>query len=245
MGQDTNNPINTATTLSIFNLEKKVDSKDKIATVAGLPHNNFWWADEHNEIIKKAIQTTLDNTVVAFTWSKNINEIKSVGFIDKINLLKMSLENNEALQNASEISILIKRYRPARTQRTSKRYPEELGGKPIDGPVIYNSSGYRTPSPISTKPEHARPSEIKIKNRKEILDFKFENYFKKVEGSNIHATGMKKQRKDGTRAFIYIEFKIKAIFKKQVYYSRPLQNMQVICALNNDRKNISLSFKYK
>lgn len=245
MAVDTNNPINEALLLSIFNLENKVDSADKIATVAGLPRNNFWWANEHNEIRDKAIQSALDNTHIAFTWSNLADEIKeNVGFINKVHLLKMTLENDEALQNASEIYLLIKRYRPSRKQRTAQRNvidPKDESIIVSSGTEILKPSGYRTAGVAS--PLIDRPNEMRIHSRKEVFDFKLENFFHlddKRTPNYIRANGFSNQSPNGDRAYIKLEFKIKAVFNDKIYYSKPLRELQVNCQRYGNK--IKLSF---
>lgn len=248
MAVNTNNPVDIAIPLSIFNLENKVDSADKIATVAGLPHNNFWWANEHNEMRDKAIQSALDNTHIAFSWSNLSTEIKeNVGFIDKVHLLKMTLENNEALQNASEIYLLTKRYRPARKQRTSNRNtidPKDESITVYPGTEILKPSGYRTAGAPSDLVD--RPNELRIHNRKEVFDFKFENFFRQDARpfpSILRATGFKRQTKNGDRAYVKFQFIIKAVFNDKIYYSKPLREIQVICARSKNN-SITLSLRY-
>ena len=221
---------------TIFNIEKKENTLEMLEYTFGKPSKNFQFADEFNEIVKKAIEANLNNTEINFTWSNLPAEYTYPIEEVKIQNLYLHLENLLFLENATELKLIIERYKHKRNLRTKIRQ------QPVDGQVYdyeFARSGFKKPR----SPYPDRPSEIVLLNREEIdvlnkyfpykteLKIKQLNYFFiNLISKNVSARGMNSQDKNKNLAYCFLRFRFEIKRKdNSIITTQPLIVVKMIC----------------
>ena len=155
---------------TVFDIEQKQDSAEKLLAVADKETKYILFADEFNDVARKAVESAIDNIGLEFSWSKKKNEfINNVNGIDTVYLLKMKMHESWILNEVDQVWLLIDRYKPKRTIRTSDNKQKGSGFKH----GIF-------PDPQNPK----RPSEILITDEEMILDFGQAFYFQTPQYSD-------------------------------------------------------------
>lgn len=194
---------------TVFDIEQKQDSAEKLAAVANKETKYILFAGEFNDVARKAVESAIDNIGLEFSWSKKKNEfINDVNGIDTVYLLKMKMHESWILNEADQVWLLIDRYKPKRTIRTSDNKQKGSGFKH----GIF-------PDPQNPK----RPSEILITDEEMILDFGQAFYFQTPQYSDSQplALGMGKKTSTKFRSWVYLRFRLKLIKGDKVFYSKP------------------------
>ena len=111
-------PADIENSLSIFNLEKKEDSQERLEAVEGIDTKLVLFAPEFNCVKSAAIQAALNAIKVDFSWSNHKDHVLlNHNGIDTIQLLVMDVHSEELFQNATEITLLIERYKGKKRER--------------------------------------------------------------------------------------------------------------------------------
>lgn len=206
---------------TIFNIETKEDSPERLEAVANKPHNNILFANEFNATVKEAAQSAIDNMSLDFSWAKREGWYKNntEGF-KRIYLLNVKIYESWILDEADKVELLIDRYRPKRTIR-------KLEGK-------FNPSGFKHRIyPDTGDPK--RPSVIELTLRETILDFGQEFYFKLNQDNQpwlIKAVGYGMKNRRGNRAWVMFRFRLKVTVGDKVYYSKPKGIVEMVAEYN-------------
>lgn len=139
---------------TIFDIEQKEDSPEKLASVANIPERYYINAGEFNDVTRKAVEAAIENVKVNFSWSnKKEHVVKNWVGISNVQQLVMTFHDVWMLENTDEVCLLIDRYKPKRTVRTSGKL-KQSGFKHGKFP------DYENPK---------RPSEILITGKEMIL----------------------------------------------------------------------------
>lgn len=220
---------------TIFDIEQKQDSPEKLAAVAGIPERFYINADEFNDVTRKAVESAIENVKVDFSWSNKPNHVvQNWNGISNVQQLVMNFNDVWMLENTDEVCLLIDRYKPKRTVRTSGKLKQ---------------SGFKHGMfPDYENPK--RPSEMVITDKETILKMGQPYYFHKIGNttSKIRAcgAGAKSHTDDNNRAWQYLQFRIRVKKGSKVYYSKPLATIQMICNRfynDGDIQKISISYK--
>ncbi|EKT3957706.1 hypothetical protein NTJ28_001693 [Flavobacterium psychrophilum] len=219
---------------TIFNIEQKQDSPEKLASVVGIPERFYINADEFNDVTRSALESTIENVKIDFSWSnKKEHVVTGWNNISTVQLLVMNFRAEWMLENTDEVWLLIDRYKPKRTVRTSGKL-KQSGFKHGMYPDEENSK---------------RPSEILITSKEMVLEFGQPFYFHKVTNtlSKIRTSGAGGKNYIGDdRAWQYLQFQIRVKKGSKVYYSKPLATIQMICnRFYNDGNIQRISISYK
>lgn len=111
-------PVDVENSLSIFNLKQKEDSQGRLEAVEGIDTKLVLFAPEFNCVKTVAIQAALDAIKVDFSWSNHKDHVlKNHQGIDTTQLLVMDVHGEELFQNATEITLLIERYKGKKRER--------------------------------------------------------------------------------------------------------------------------------
>lgn len=194
---------------TVFDIEQKQDSAEKLAAVAGKETKYILFAGEFNDVARKAVESAIDNIGLEFSWSKKKDEfINDVNGIDTVYLLKVKMHESWILNEVDQVWLLIDRYKPKRTIRTSSNKQKGSGFKH----GIF-------PDPQNPK----RPSEILINNEEMILNFGQAFYFKTPQfpDSGPSALGMSYKNSTKFRSWVYLRFRLKLVKGDKVFYSKP------------------------
>ena len=194
---------------TVFDIEQKQDSAEKLAAVANKETKYILFAGEFNDVARKAVESAIDNIDLEFSWSKKKNEfINDVNGIDTVYLLKMKMHESWILNEVDQVWLLIDRYKPKRTVRTSNNKQKKSGFKHGIFPDIQNPK---------------RPSEILITSEEMILDFGQAFYFQPptFPDSEPIALGMGKKNSTKHRSWVYLRFRLKLVKGDKVFYSKP------------------------
>lgn len=103
---------------TIFDIEQKQDSPEKLAAVANIPERFYINADEFNDVTRNALQAAIENATIDFSWS-NKPEHRKLNYegVDIVQLLVMNFRSKWILDNTDEVWLLIDRYKPRRKVR--------------------------------------------------------------------------------------------------------------------------------
>ena len=190
---------------TVFDIEQKQDSAEKLLAVADKETKYILFADEFNDVARKAVESAIHNIELDFSWSNFKNQKQyNVNGIKQVHLLRMQLKEGWILEAADEVWLLIDRYKPKRTIRT--------------GGIKLKSSGFKHaiyPDPDNPK----RPSEILITGKDMILDFGQAFYFK-YSSDYVHtAIGYGNKNLYQNRSWVYLRFRLKVRKGDKTYYS--------------------------
>ena len=233
---------------TIFDIEQKQDSPEKLAAVAGIPERFYINADEFNDVTRSALQAAIENVKIDFTWS-NKTEHRKLNWnnFDLVQLLVMNFRAEWMLQNTDEVWLLIDRYKSKKAVRN-------------DGYKFKQSGFKHSVYPDENYPK--RPSEILIKDKMTILNFGQVYYFHPINQPNIEALKLAENNKipisyntniraagfggknnyENRKAWVYFQFRIKVKKGDKVFYSNPKATIQMICQRIEGEK-ISISYK--
>lgn len=222
--------------ITIFDVETKQDSPERLAAVANKPSNILLFAPEFNATVKESAQSAVDNISLQFSWSQKEGWYKTnVNGYKRVYLLNVKMFQSWVLDEVDKIEILIDRYRPKRTVR-------KLDGK-------FKDSGFKHrvfPDPYSSE----KPSVIELTDREMLLDFGQEYYFKFSNVNNppaIKAIGYGQKNSTKNRAWIILRFRLKVTVGDNVYYSKPKGVVEMIAdytkTLNGDEYRIRYKLK--
>lgn len=219
---------------TIFDIEQKQDSPEKLASVVNIPERFYINAHEFNDVTRSALESTIENVKIDFSWSnKKEHRRENWNGISSVQLLVMNFRAEWMLENTDEVWLLIDRYKPKRTVRTSGKL-KQSGFKHGMYPDIENSK---------------RPSEILITSKEMVLEFGQPFYFRKIADSlsKIRTSGAGgKNHLGDERAWQYLQFRIKVKKGDKIFYSKPKATIQMICnRWFNDGVNQKISISYK
>ena len=199
---------------TVFDIEQKQDSAEKLLAVADKETKYILFADEFNDVARKAVEAAIHNIELDFSWSKFGNQkLYNVNGINQVHLLRMQLKEDWILEAADEVWLLIDRYKPKRTIRT--------------GGIKLKSSGFKHaiyPDPDNPK----RPSEILITGKDMILDFGQAFYFRNVNEFESLALGYGTKNNHANRSWVYLRFRIKVKKGDKTYYSNSKGELEMI-----------------
>ncbi len=189
---------------TVFDIEQKQDSAERLLAVADKEPRYILFADEFNKVARKTVESAIHNIELDFSWSKFKNQKQyNVNGIKQVHLLRMQMKESWILDAADEVWLLIDRYKPKRTIRTSGKL---------------KSSGFKHaiyPDPDNPK----RPSEILITGKDMILDFGQAFYFK-YSSDYVHtAIGYGNKNLYQNRSWVYLRFRLKVRKGDKTYYS--------------------------
>ena len=209
---------------TIFDIEQKQDSAERLLAVADKEPRYILFADEFNKVVRKTVESAIHNIELDFSWSEFENQKQyKVNGINKVHLLRMQIKESWILDAADEVWLLIDRYKPKRTIRTSNFY----NGKKL------KSSGFKHaiyPDPYNPK----RPSEILITGKDMILDFGQAFYFKYFNDNAHTAIGYGFKNLYRGSSWVYLRFRLKVIKGDKTYYSNSKGVIQMF--VKNDIK---------
>ena len=217
---------------TVFDIEQKQDSAERLLAVADKEPRYILFADEFNKVARKTVESAIHNIELDFSWSKFKNQKQyNVNGIKQVHLLRMQIKESWILDAADEVWLLIDRYKPKRTIRTSNFYY----GKRL------KSSGFKHaiyPDPDNPK----RPSEILITGKDMILDFGQAFYFKNANQFESLALGYGNKNNHANRSWVYIRFRIKVKKGDKTYYSNSKGVLEMILKYE-DTVGKSLDYK--
>ena len=199
---------------TVFDIEQKQDSAEKLLAVADKETKYILFADEFNDVARKAVESAIHNIELDFSWSNFKNQKQyNVNGIKQVHLLRMQLKEDWILEAADEVWLLIDRYKPKRTIR--------------NGGIKLKSSGFKHaiyPDPDNPK----RPSEILITGKDMILDFGQAFYFRNVNEFESLALGYGTKNNHANRSWVYLRFRIKVKKGDKTYYSNSKGVLEMI-----------------
>jgi hypothetical protein len=214
---------------TVFDIEQKQDSAEKMAAVAGKETKYILFAGEFNDVARKALEAAVENVKVDFSWSNKPEHFSTVGdktlnYIIKTQLLVMNFRAQWMLDNTDEVWLLIDRYKPKRKVRVNTNQLKNSGFKKAIYPDELNPN---------------RPSELLIANSETILDFGQKDYFN-IQPQKISSKGCRFFTFDGTTgAFQYLQFRIKVKKGDTFFFSKPKATLKMICKGNLNNAVIS------
>lgn len=221
---------------TIFDIEQKQDSPEKLAAVAGIPERFYINADEFNDVTLKAVESAVENVKIELFWSNKPEHIvQNFAGISRVQQLVLKFNDVWMLENTDEVALLIDRYKSKRTVRTSESK--------------FKGSGFKHGIfPDAQNPK--RPSEIVISEKETILKMGQPFYFHKIVDTTsqirTRGAGGKNHTSDKNRAWQYLQFRIRVKKGDKIYYSKPLATIQMICdRWYNDGENQKISISYK
>lgn len=220
---------------TVFDIEQKQDSAEKLAAVANKETKYILFADEFNDVARKAVESAVENVKIELFWSNKPEHIvKNFAGISTVQQLVLKFNDVWMLENTDEVTLLIDRYKSKRTVRTYGKF-KGSGFKHGIYPDVENPK---------------RPSEILITEKETILKMGQPFYFHKIVDptSEIRTRGAggKSHTSDKNRAWQYLQFRIRVKKGNKTYFSKPLATIQMICdRLYNDGNNQKISISYK
>ena len=219
---------------TVFDIEQKQDSAEKLLAVADKETKYILFADEFNDVARKAIEAAVENVKIELFWSNKPEHIvQNINGISTIQQLVLRFHDEWMFQNTDEVVLLIDRYKAKRTVRTYGKY---------------KGSGFKHGIyPDDENPK--RPSEILINDKEMILKIGQPYYFQKITNthSKVRACGTGSKNHSGDdRAWQYLQFRIRVKKGNNFFYSKPLATIQMICNRwynNGINQKINISYK--
>jgi hypothetical protein len=219
---------------TIFDIEQKQDTPEKLAAAAGKPTKHFLFAGEFNLMTDTMIQQVIDLTALDLHWVEKQQRL--VYGLDangqsilkgKVNLLGVSIKNHDLFNAPSVVKLFIDRYRP-------KRH--------VKNHTDVRSSGFKHPENQSAVLPN-RKSEIVLKSHHSYIDFGQELYFKTL-GTTPRATGLGDSNTSfgGHQALCYLQFRLQVTINNKVYNSKPLSVLKMLMQTKPD-KTFVISYK--
>lgn len=221
---------------TVFDIEQKQDSPEKLAAVVGIPERFYINADEFNDVARKAVEAAVENVKIELFWSNKPEHIvQNFAGISTVQQLILKFNDVWMLENTDEVTLLIDRYKSKRTVRTSESKFKGSGFKHGIYPDVENPK---------------RPSEIVITEKETILKMGQPFYFHKIVDTTsqirTRGAGGKSHTSDKNRAWQYLQFRIRVKKGNKTYFSKPLATIQMICdRWYNDGENQKISISYK
>ncbi len=222
---------------TIFNIEQKQDSAEKLLAVADKEKKYILFAPEFNTTVDQVLQNTIDNINIDFYWNK-----PDMVLLDGDNIKKHLLGikiNNEVIFANGEVYLFIDRYKPKRVIRTTTTDTHIYSIK---------TSGFKHPVNAS-KYYPKRQTEIRLNSANEMLDFGQEYFFKKhfdwqgnFSGPRANGLMRKATNYNNTQAQVYLQFRIKWVLNGKEYHSKPLQKLCMIFSMLPQNGNV-ISYK--
>lgn len=220
---------------TVFDIEQKQDSSEKLAAVADKEPKYILFADEFNDVARKAVESAVENVKIELFWSdKPEHIVQNFNGITTVKQLVLKFNDVWMLENTDEVTLLIDRYKPKRTVRTYGKF---------------KGSGFKHGIfPDAQNPK--RPSEIMITEKETILKMGQPYYFHKIANSfsqiRARGAGGKNHTSDYNRAWQYLQFRIRVKKGSKTYFSKPLATIQMICdRWYNDGETQKITISYK
>lgn len=221
---------------TVFDIEQKQDSAEKLAAVADKETKYILFAGEFNDVARKAVEAAVENVKIELFWSNKPEHIvQNFAGISTVQQLVLKFNDVWMLENTDEVTLLIDRYKSKRTVRTSESK--------------FKGSGFKHGIfPDAQNPK--RPSEIVISDKETILKMGQPFYFHKIVDTTsqirTRGAGGKSHTSDKNRAWQYLQFRIRVKKGNKTYFSKPLATIQMICdRWYNDGDNQKISISYK
>ena len=242
---------------TIFDIEQKQNSQEMLDYASGKPTKFFLFADEFNDVARKALEAAVHDVKLDFSWSnKPEHRISTPDGVDFLQLLVMDFRAQWMLENTDEVWLIINRYKPKKADR--------LGKEPK-----YKESGFKH-AITNNLGKAQRPSEILISQKVTPLYFGQQYYFSpfnkalfgdikqnfpteikdvkglpnKIERLGASGYGSKNKYLNGTKAWTYLQFSIKVVKGDNVFYSNPKATIQMICQIDYSGL-VHISYKLK
>ena len=220
---------------TIFTIEQKQDSAEKLLAVADKETKYILFAPEFNTAVDQVVQNTIDSINIDFYWNRPdmVNLFIDKYFTIKKHLLGIKI-NNEAIFANGQVYLFIDRYKPKRVIRSSE-------GK-------IKKSGYK--HPIHASEDYPqRQTEILLNSTNQMLDFGQEFFFKKhfdwqgtFTGPRANGLMAKATNQNNTQAQVYLQFRLKWVLNGKEYYSKPLKRLRMIFSMLPINGNV-ISYK--
>ena len=221
---------------TVFDIEQKQDSAEKLAAVADKETKYILFAGEFNDVARKAVEAAVENVKIELFWSNKPEHIvQNFAGVSKVQQLVLKFHDEWILENTDEVCLLIDRYKAKRTVRTSESK--------------FKGSGFKHGIfPDEKNPK--RPSEIVITDKETILKMGQPYYFHKIVDTTseirTRGAGGKSHTSDKNRAWQYLQFRIRVKKGNKIFYSKPKATIQMICnRWFNDGVNQKISISYK
>jgi hypothetical protein len=241
---------------TIFDIEQKQNSQEMLDYANGKPTRLFLFADEFNDVARKALEAAVHDVKLNFSWSnKPEHRISTPEGIDFMQLLVMDFRAEWMLDNTDEVWLVINRYKPKKADRLGK-IPK------------YKESGFKHDI-FDNRTKAQRPSEILISQKVTPLYFGQQYYFSpfnkviiggvkqkisteikevkgfvnRIERVGASGYGSKNKNANGNKAWTYLQFSIKVVKGDNVFYSNPKATIQMICHI--EQNGIHISYKLK
>ena len=221
---------------TVFDIEQKQDSAEKLAAVADKETKYILFAGEFNDVARKAVEAAVENVKIELFWSnKPEHTVQNFAGDSKVQQLVLKFHDEWILENTDEGCLLIDRYKAKRTVRTSESK--------------FKGSGFKHGIfPDEKNPK--RPSEIVITDKETILKMGQPYYFHKIVDTTseirTRGAGGKSHTSDKNRAWQYLQFRIRVKKGNKIFYSKPKATIQMICnRWFNDGVNQKISISYK
>jgi hypothetical protein len=204
---------------TVFDIEQKQDTPEKLAAAAGKPTKHFLFANEFNDVARKAVESAVENCGLRLFWNNHPGARYQIGGIDSIQKLRITLDEDWIIKKTDQVYILIDRYRPKRKVRSG-----------VIKPDAWSFSGFK--HDIFPNPDHPnRPSEIRIFDKSSFLDFAPQEYFYPITqfGSECYSYGTgQKFGRNGKKAFAILQLRLRVIKGNAVFESTPKAVFKVI-----------------
>lgn len=205
---------------TIFDIEQKQNSQEMLDYANGKPTKFFLFADEFNDVARKALEAAVHDVKLDFSWSnKPEHRVFNYRNIDIVQLLVMDFRAEWMLQNTDEVWLLIDRYRPKRKLDFATN-------------VTKKQSGFKHGVHPDKKNPY-RPSEILITAKNMILDIGQPFYFLEMKDINsiITGSGCGSKNRNENNAWQYLQFRIKVKKGAKFFYS----NVKATIKINLNR----------
>lgn len=105
---------------TIFDIEQKQDSAERLEAVQGIETKFVLFADEFNDVARKAVESAIENVQMDLSWSnKDEHRVQDWDGVDWTQLLVMNFRAQWMLDNTDEVWLMIDRYKMKRAVRTT------------------------------------------------------------------------------------------------------------------------------
>lgn len=220
---------------TIFDIEQKQDSPEKLAAVANKETKYILFANEFNDVARKAVESAIDNFSVDFTWSQKPGHVlHKVNGINDVQLLTVKFYEDWFFNEVDKVELLIDRYRP---KRIIRKYLQR-----------FKPSGFKHEIMIGNpSPEKARVSSVVLSGRETLVNFGQAFYFRAPNNINEApiVKGFGQKNREYNRAWVYLRFRLRITKGQKVYYSKPKGIIEMSVQLVPIENQIKRKLSYK
>lgn len=214
---------------TIFDIEQKQDSPEKMNAAEGLDSRFFVFANEINATVRKTAEAAVASVGLQLGWSnKEEHRLKQYGGAHIVSLLEVSIDAPWLLSATDQVYICIERYAPKKTVRCAS----------YRNSAKYKPSGFRR----AQLPAVACPNMILMTQPKMLLDFGQPHYFN--IGGNIRARGASSKYHSGhDRAWVLLRLGIVIKHGNRVFESSKKATVQMLCVRSPADSLIRITYK--